>query len=636
MTQSDAAAKHATLPSAQLQGEGMRTLLLGALGVVYGDIGTSPPYTIQICVAETRDVSRSGIMGILSLIVWSLIVVVTLKYIFVVMRADNRGEGGILALTALALRGVSSGGRVAALVLAAGMAGAALFYGDGVITPAISVLSAVEGLKVIAPGLEPWVLPLTVALLIGLFAMQRRGTSAVGWYFGPVTAVWFAALAAAGMHQIILQPQTLEALNPAWGIALLWHRPWPGFVLLGAVVLALTGAEALYADMGHFGRKAIGRAWLFLVFPSLLLNYFGQGAHLLADPTALDNPFYRLYPTWALIPMVILASAATIIASQAVISGAFSMTSQAIQLGYLPRMEIRHTSARERGQIYVPKINLMLLIAVVALVLGFRSSGNLGSAYGIAVTGTMSLTTSLAFLYMVRVHGWSPVPACALFGFFLLVDLAFFGANVLKVAQGGWAPLLIGTVAFTIMSTWTTGRSAIMARRREDNMPLEMFLGGLKPDRPARVKGTALFLTADVDKVPASLLHNLKHNKVLHERVVLLSIQTLDVPRISDDQRLEIRQRDHNFYTIVTRYGFFEEPDLWRVLAQCRAQDLRFNLMDTSVFVGREKLIISDKTPLAKWRKELFIFLFRLSLSAVEFFRVPSNRVVELGGQAEF
>ncbi len=367
-----------------------------------------------------------------------------------------------------------------------------------------------------------------------------------------------------------------------------------------------------------------------------LLNYFGQGAHLLADPMALDNPFYRLYPTWALIPMVILASAATIIASQAVISGAFSMTSQAIQLGYLPRMEIRHTSARERGQIYVPKINLMLLIAVVALVLGFRSSGNLGSAYGIAVTGTMSLTTSLAFLYMVRVHGWSPVPACALFGFFLLVDLAFFGANVLKVAQGGWAPLLIGTVAFTIMSTWTTGRSAIMARRREDNMPLEMFLGGLKPDRPARVKGTALFLTADVDKVPASLLHNLKHNKVLHERVVLLSIQTLDVPRISDDQRLEIRQRDHNFYTIVTRYGFFEEPDLWRVLAQCRAQDLRFNLMDTSVFVGREKLIISDKTPLAKWRKELFIFLFRLSLNAVEFFRVPSNRVVELGGQAEF
>jgi KUP system potassium uptake protein len=516
------------------------------------------------------------------------------------------------------------------------MAGAALFYGDGVITPAISVLSAVEGLKVIAPGLEPWVLPLAVALLIGLFAMQRRGTSAVGRYFGPITAVWFAALAAAGIHQIILQPQVLEALNPAWGVELLLHRPWRGFVLLGAVVLAVTGAEALYADMGHFGRKAIGRAWLLIVFPSLLFNYFGQGAHLLADPTAVDNPFYRLYPTWSLAPMVILASLATIIASQAVISGAFSMTSQAVQLGYLPRMEIRHTSARERGQIYVPKINLMLLVAVVALVLGFKSSSNLGAAYGIAVTGTMSLTTMLAFLYMLRVRCWSPVLAYILFGVFLVVDLAFFGANMLKVTKGGWAPLLIGIVTFTVMSTWTTGRAAIMARRREENMPLEMFLGGLRPDRPLRVEGTALFLTADVDKVPASLLHNLKHNKVLHERVVLLSIQTLDIPRLSDDQRLAIRQHKHDFYTIVTRYGFFEEPDLWRVLAQCRAQDLRFNLLDTSVFVGREKLVISNKTPLAKWRKELFLLLFSLSLSTVEFFRVPSNRVVELGGQVEF
>jgi len=614
----------------------VHALMLGALGVVFGDIGTSPLYTMQICMAETKDVTFAGIMGILSLIVWSLLIVVTMKYVLVVMRADNRGEGGILALTALALRGVRGSGRVAALVLAAGMAGAALFYGDGVITPAISVLSAVEGLKVLTPALEHWVLPIAVVLLIGLFAVQRRGTGAVGQYFGPITAVWFAVIAAAGAYQVVLRPETLMALNPAWGARLLLHHPWPGFVLLGAVVLAVTGAEALYADMGHFGRKAISRAWLFLVFPSLLLNYFGQGAHLLADPSAVDNPFYRLYPTWAVIPMVILASAATIIASQAVISGAFSMTSQAVQLGYLPRMIIRHTSASERGQIYVPKVNQMLLVAVIALVLGFKSSGSLGAAYGIAVTGTMALTTSLAFLYMVRVRGWNPLLASAIFGLFLLVDLSFFGANMLKVADGGWAPLLIGVVSFLVMSTWTKGRSLVLARRSEESLPLDMFLAGLKPDRPVRVKGTGLFLTADVDKVPGSLLHNMKHNKVLHEQVVLLSIKTLDIPRVSEDQRLEVRRLPHNFFTIVTRYGFVEEPDVWKVLAQCRTQDLHFNLMDTSVFVGREKLIVSNKTPLAKWRKELFVLLFRLSLSAVEFFRVPSNRVVELGGQSEF
>jgi KUP system potassium uptake protein len=625
-----------TSQGAETRTENLQNLMLGAIGVVFGDIGTSPLYTIQICMTETGDVTHAGVMGILSLIVWSLITVVTMKYVVVVMRADNRGEGGILALTALALRGVKSNGRLAALVLAAGMAGAALFYGDGVITPAISVLSAVEGLKVIAPGLEEWVLPLTVTLLLGLFAVQRRGTSAVGRYFGPITALWFLALASAGLHQIILRPQILEALNPYWGAHMLLHHPWKGFVLLGAVVLAVTGAEALYADMGHFGRKAISRAWLYLVFPALLLNYFGQGAHLLDDPAAVDNPFFRLYPTWALIPMVILASAATIIASQAVISGAFSMTNQAVQLGYLPRMEVRHTSASERGQIYVPKINLLLLIAVVALVLGFKTSGSLGAAYGIAVTGTMSLTTSLALLYMVRVRGWNPLFAGLLFGLFLLVDLAFFGANMLKVAEGGWAPLLIGISAYLVMSTWTTGRRAVMTRRSEESLPVEMFLSGLKPDRPIRVPGTALFLTADVDKVPASLMHNLKHNKVLHERVILLNIKTLDIPRVPDDQRLEIRDLGHQFYTIVTRYGFVEEPDIWRVLAQCRAKDLRFNMMETSVFVGREKLVISNRTPLAKWRKELFLLLFRLSLSAVEFFRVPSNRVVELGGQTEF
>jgi KUP system potassium uptake protein len=612
------------------------SLMIGAIGVVYGDIGTSPLYTIQICFGEVGEITRASVLGVLSLIVWSLIAVVTLKYVVVVMRADNRGEGGILALTALALRGVPRGARMAAMVLAAGMAGAALFYGDGVITPAISVLSAVEGLRVIEPALDPYVLPIAVILLVGLFAVQSRGTGAVGQYFGPITMVWFAALASAGLYQLALHPSTLAALDPAWGFELLLRSPWRGFVLLGAVVLAVTGAEALYADMGHFGRQAINRAWLYIVFPSLLLNYFGQGAHLLADPHSLDNPFYRLYPSWALIPMVILASMATIIASQAVISGAFSMTSQAVQLGYLPRLEIRHTSAKERGQIYVPKINFMLLLAVLALVLGFKSSGALGSAYGIAVTGTMSLTTLLAFLYMVRVRGWNPMLALGVFGVFLTIDLGFFGANMLKVAEGGWAPLLIGSLVFIVMSTWVKGRSAVLARRRAESLPLEMFLKSVRPGHPARVKGTGLFLTADVEKVPASLLHNLKHNKVLHERVVLMSVKTLDIPRVSEDTRLEIRHYDHDIHTVVARYGFVEEPDLWRALAQCRMQDLHFNLMDTSVFVGREKLVISDKTKLAKWRKELFVLLFRLSMSAVEFFRVPSNRVVELGGQTEF
>jgi KUP system potassium uptake protein len=616
--------------------EGRQNLMLGALGVVFGDIGTSPLYTLQQCMSETKDVTLHGIMGILSLIVWALISIVTIKYVLVVMRADNRGEGGILALTALAMRGVSSRGKLAALVLAAGMAGAALFYGDGVITPAISVLSAVEGLKVIEPGLEPYVLPIAVILLVGLFAVQKRGTAAVGRYFGPIMAVWFAALAAAGVYQLFLNPETLGALNPAWGIELLYRHPRKGFVLLGAVVLAVTGAEALYADMGHFGRKPINRAWLYLVFPALLLNYFGQGAHLLSDPAAADNPFYRLYPTWALIPMVILASAATIIASQAVISGAFSMTSQAVQLGYLPRMQILHTSAQERGQIFVPKINTLLLFAVVALVLGFRSSNNLGAAYGIAVTGTMSLTTILAFIYMVKVRKWHPLLASALFAWFLAVDVGFFSANILKIADGGWAPLLIGSCAFIVMSTWVKGRMALTAKRRDESLPLDLFIKGLRPGHPERVKGTALFLTADVDKVPTSLLHNLKHNKVLHERTVLMCIKTLDIPRASPDERLEVHHFDHDIHTIIARYGFFEEPDVWKALGHCKTQGLDFNLMDTSVFVGREKLVIANKIHLAKWRKELFALLFRLSLSAVEFFNVPSNRVVELGGQTEF
>jgi len=614
----------------------LRGLMLGALGVVYGDIGTSPLYTMQLCFGETGDITRHGVMGVLSLIVWTLILIVTVKYVLVVMRADNRGEGGILALTALALRGVPNSGRLVALVLAAGMAGAALFYGDGVITPAISVLSAVEGLKVIAPGLEPFVLPLTVLLLICLFAVQQRGTQAVGSYFGPIMLLWFLALAAGGLFQLVNHPDLLLAIDPEWGARLLFRHPWRGFVLLGSVVLAVTGAEALYADMGHFGRKPINLAWLYFVFPCLLLNYFGQGSLLLSNPQMVDNPFYRVYPAWALVPMVVLASLATIIASQAVISGAFSMTSQAVQLGYLPRLLIRHTSAHQQGQIFVPKINLLLLICVVTLVLGFKSSAALGSAYGIAVTGTMTLTTILAATYLVRVRGWNRTATLALFAVFLTVDLAFFSANMLKVSDGGWAPLLIGGVTFLVMSTWTRGRKALVARRSEDSLPLDMFLAGIRPGHPQRVRGTAVFLTSDLDKVPASLLHNLKHNKVLHERLVLMSVRTLDIPRVAEENRLEIKHFAHEVHTVVVRYGFSEEPDIWRELAQCRSKELQFDLMDTSVFVGREKLVVSNKLPLARWRKELFVMLSRLSLSPVEFFRVPSNRVVELGGQTEF
>jgi KUP system potassium uptake protein len=614
----------------------LRGLMLGALGVVYGDIGTSPLYTMQLCFGETKDITRHGVLGVLSLIVWTLILIVTVKYVLVVMRADNRGEGGILALTALALRGVPKSGRLVALVLAAGMAGAALFYGDGVITPAISVLSAVEGLKVIAPGLEPFVLPMTVLLLICLFAVQQRGTQAVGNYFGPVMLVWFLALAAGGLFQLANHPDLLLAIDPEWGARLLFRHPWRGFVLLGSVVLAVTGAEALYADMGHFGRKPINLAWLYFVFPCLLLNYFGQGSLLLSSPQMVDNPFYRVYPAWALVPMVVLASLATIIASQAVISGAFSMTNQAVQLGYLPRLLIRHTSVQQQGQIFVPKINLLLLIGVVTLVLGFKSSAALGSAYGIAVTGTMTLTTILAAIYLVRVRGWNRIATLALFAVFLIVDLAFFSANMLKVADGGWAPLLIGAVTFLVMSTWTKGRKALIARRSEDSLPLDLFLAGIRPGHPERVRGTAVFLTADLDKVPASLLHNLKHNKVLHDRLVLMSVRTLDIPRVIEENRLEIKHFSHEVHTAVVRYGFSEEPDIWRALAQCRSKELQFDLMDTSVFVGREKLVVSNKLPLARWRKELFVMLSRLSLSPVEFFHVPSNRVVELGGQTEF
>jgi KUP system potassium uptake protein len=563
-----------------------RSLAIAALGVVYGDIGTSPLYTVKQCFDGVQSVTMPRVFGVLSLIAWSLTLVVTIKYVIVLMRADNRGEGGILALMVLALRATIRGPN--RWVLWAGLVGAALFYGDGVLTPAISVLSAVEGLEVKTPALAPYVIPLTLCLLLVLFLAQRRGTGRVGGFFGPILIVWFIVIGLLGLREIARHPTIMWALNPWYGIDLIRQDPVSGFVLLGAVVLAVTGAEALYADMGHFGRDPIRRAWLRFVFPALLLNYFGQGSLLLAHPEAIQNPFYLLAPEWAVLPLVVLASVATVIASQAVISGAFSLTSQAVQLGFLPRMLVRHTSDRERGQVYVPAINNMLLVAVAATVLSFRSSDALGSAYGIAVTGTMTVTTILAFTHLRRGAHWPLWRLIPLFVVFITVDVSFFSANLLKVADGGWYPLVIALALYAVMMTWIWGRGKLARQRASGGMPLEMLIASLRPDRPARVPGTAIDMTAEVNNVPAALLHNMKHNKVLHERTVLMTVQTADVPRMPEANRLEIRHYEQNFHTVRIRYGFAEEPDIPRALAMCRVSGFRFNLMDTSFFVGHE------------------------------------------------
>jgi len=609
-----------------------QSLAIAALGVVYGDIGTSPLYTVKQCF-ESAEVSQTRVFGVLSLIAWALTLVVTVKYVLVLMRADNRGEGGILALMVLALRSAIEGrGR---WIMWAGLIGAALFYGDGVITPSISVLSAVEGLKVATPAFDPFVVPLTLLLLGALFIVQRRGTAHVGHYFGPVMILWFCSIGVLGGWEIARRPSILLAVDPRYAIELLIHHPWHGFVLLGSVVLAVTGAEALYADMGHFGRSPIRRAWLRFVFPALLLNYFGQGALLLGKPAAIANPFFLLAPGWAVYPLVVLASTATVIASQAVISGAFSITHQAVQLGYLPRMLVRHTSEQEIGQVYVPAINGLLLVAVVATVLGFRSSDALGGAYGIAVTGTMSVTTVLAFVYFRWGVGWPLWQLIPLFALFLCVDLSFFSANLLKIIDGGWFPLAIAGTLYVIMMTWLWGRQRLAAQRASGALPLATLLEGLQPGHPVRVPGTAVYMTARVDNVPAALLHNLKHNKILHERNVLMTVRTEDVPRLPEAERLQIDHLSQNFHTVTIRYGFLEEPDIPRALALCRIGGFRFNLMETSFFVGREKIVAKGRSGIMLPFKKLFVLLSNLALDATEFFRIPTNRIVELGGQVE-
>ncbi|MBI5163460.1 MAG: potassium transporter Kup [Magnetospirillum sp.] len=606
-------------------------LALGAAGVVYGDIGTSPLYALKECFAAHGGlpVTPANVLGIASLICWALILVVTLKYVSFVMRADNRGEGGIMALLAL----TGQGGRSGPVLVALGLAGAALFFGDGIITPAISVLSAVEGLKVAADELESFVLPITLALLVGLFAIQKHGTARVGAWFGPIMVVWFVAIGSFGALEIAAHPGILKALNPLWAFRFLTENSLRAFMVMGSVVLVVTGGEALYADMGHFGRVPIKLAWLALALPGLMLNYFGQAALILATPEALENPFYLLVPGWALLPMILLATAATVIASQAVISGVFSLTRQAIQLGFLPRLAIDHTSDREVGQIYLPFATWALLAAVVMLVVGFRSSSGLAAAYGIAVTGTMAITTVLALVVAHRQWRW-PVSLClALGAAMMVIDLGFLGANLLKIPEGGWVPLVIGALAFALMTTWRRGRVALATRLEAESMPLDLFLrqGG---GNAVRVSGTAIFMTGSADSVPLALLHNLKHNKALHERVVFLRVVAESVPRIPARDRLVVEGLAEGFYRVTVRYGFFQDPNVPQALRLAKAFGLEFDLMTTSFFVGHETLIRSpDDSLLSPWQGALFAALSRWSARATDFFRIPANRVVELGAQ---
>jgi KUP system potassium uptake protein len=623
--------------SAQHPRSSLAVLALGAIGVVFGDIGTSPLYTMKEAFGGAHGIglSHDNVLGVLSLVFWSLMSFVTIKYVMFVMRADNRGEGGIMALMALVISSLGQGSRGRWLFMMLGMFGSALFYGDSMITPAISVLSAVEGLSVATPVLDAYVVPITVAVIVGLFVVQFKGTATVGALFGPVTAVWFLVLAILGVAQIVHNPHVLTALNPAYAARFFAENGAHGFLALGAVVLAVTGAEALYADMGHFGKKPIRLAWLAVVFPALILNYFGQGALLLRDATAVEHPFYRMVPQWALYPMVGLATAATVIASQAVISGAYSLTRQAIQLGYCPRLAIRHTSEKEIGQVYMPWINWVLLSAVLILVLGFQSSSALASAYGIAVTGTMVIDTILLFFVITRIWKWGVVPGVVICGTLLGIDLCFFGANSVKILSGGWFPLAIAVVVFALISTWRRGRELLYDRLRPGAIPLEPFLASIALHPPTRVPGTAVFLTAGREGVPHAMLHNLNHNKVLHERVVLLTVQTEDVPYVPDAQRIEFADLGAGFYRATVHYGFKDEPDLPAALQLPNALGLQFDMMETSFFLSRQTIVPTKAPGMALWREKLFAAMSRNSVSATEFFRIPTNRVVELGTQVE-
>jgi KUP system potassium uptake protein len=608
-------------------------LALGSIGVVYGDIGTSPLYAMREAVTAASPETAADIntiLGVLSLMVWTLVLTVTCKYVLLLLRMDNKGEGGTFALMAL---GQSAAKRSAPVIFVLGVVGVGFFYGDAVITPAISVLSAVEGLKVLSPELETFVLPLTVAILVGLFAVQARGTERVGQFFGPITLLWFVCLGIGGFIHVVIEPRVLQAFNPLLGIGFLIDHGVVGLTVMGLVFLVATGSEALYADLGHFGRRPIQVAWFSVVLPALMLNYFGQGALLLQEPAALENPFYRLYPGWAVAPMVVLATAATVIASQAVITGAFSITSQAIQLGLLPRMMIRHTSESMAGQIYLPRVNYVLLVGVLFITIVFRSSGNLAAAYGVAVSAEMVIASMIAFFVVWRHWGWSLLKSLMLIAPLLLLEQTFFTANALKIPEGGIFPLLVAALMVAIMLTWARGVRVLSKITRKNETELEWLVRKLEGKPPHRVPGTAMFLTADPSYAPTSLLHNLKHNRVLHERNIILTIKTEDTPRVARHERISVDTVSDTFIRVVARYGFMETPSVPKILEQCRRKDLNIEISQTSFFLSRRSLKPTVKSEMPRWQEALFIMLANTAEDATAYFRIPSDRVVEVGTQ---
>ena len=629
----------AETPAANGHGEthstaGFKALMLGSIGVVYGDIGTSPLYALREAIVAASEhagtASPQAVLGVLSLILWALIVVVTLKYVVILLRADNNGEGGTLALMALAQRAVGKGG---ATIVLLGIISGALFYGDAVLTPALSVLSAIEGMKLITATFEHYVVPLTLIILIALFAVQSHGTARVAAFFGPIMCVWFAVIAIAAVPQIVLHPEVLQAFNPLYAVSFMLHHGMIGFVTLGAVFLAVTGAEALYADLGHFGKRPIQTAWLFIVLPSLAVNYLGQGALLIANPKAIENPFFLMFPDWALIPMVALATVATVIASQAVITGAYSLTRQAIQLGLMPRFEIRHTSEAHSGQIYIPRINLLLFLAVILLVVLFRSSSALASAYGISVTGTMVVTAMMGFVVIWRVWKWSAIAAAALIAPFLFLDVTFLAANLLKVFEGGWVPLALGGVVMLLMYTWRRGSRLLFEKSRKLEFPLADLVAMLEKRPPQRVPGTAVFLTSDPDCAPTALMHSLKHYKVLHEKNVILTIETAPTPRIDDAERVRMEQLSETFSRVTLKFGFMESPNVPKTLAIARKLGWQFDIMSTSFFLSRRALKPAAHSGMPRWQDLLFIRLSRSANDATDYFQIPTGRVVEVGTQ---